>query len=149
LLGTFFSAVTELVVSSGDLAALSQGIYSKERIEDMERTILDCLSWRVNAPTAIQVGHIVIDLMITFIQEANASVVDVRRWDSIREELAYQTEIAIRDYQLALERPSKVAYMAIVNAIRDGRKANECMNELLLKALLEVLRHVNSSTFDV
>jgi hypothetical protein len=136
-------------LSSDDLAALSRGIYSKESIEAMERTILDCLAWRVSAPTAFQVGHVIIELMIAKVQKANASVVDVRRWESIREELAYQTEIAIRDYQLALQRPSNVAYMAIVNAIQVGRKVNDCMDELLLKALVEILQHVNSSTFNV
>jgi hypothetical protein len=137
-----------VVLSSEELAAVSRGIYSKESIEAMECTILDCLSWRVCVPTALQVGNVIFELMIAKVKEANISIMACRI-ESIREELAYQTEIAVRDYQLALQRPSTVAFMAIMNAIEIERKVNDCEKEVLFKALAEILIHVKSLTSDV
>ncbi len=139
----------QVTLSSGKLAAMSRGVYSKENIEDMECTILECLSWRVCAPTAFQVGSVILELMIAKVQVADVSAMDVRRWESIREELSYQTELAIRDYQLSLQPPSTVAFMAIINAFETDRKVNDCMRELLMRVLIDILQHVKSLAHDV
>jgi hypothetical protein len=138
-----------VVFSSNELSAICRGIYSRESIEAMERTILHCLSWRVSAPTALQVGSVIFELIIAEVLEANVSVMDAERLESIQEELTYQTEIAVRDYQLAVQRPSTIAFMALLNAIEVDRKVNHCEQELLLKALGNILLHVKSLTSHV
>ena len=139
----------QVTLSSGKLAAMSRGVYSKENIEAMERTILECLSWRVCAPTAFQVGSVILELMIAKVQVADVSAMDVRSWESIRQELSYQTVLAVRDYQLSLQPPSTVAFMAIINAIEIDRKVNGCMRELLMRVLIDILQQVNSLAHDV
>jgi len=61
----------EVKLSAGKLAAISRGTYSMENIEAMERTILHCLSWRVCAPTAIQVGHAILKLTMYQVHKEN------------------------------------------------------------------------------
>jgi len=136
-----------VIFSSEELAAASRGIYSKEDIEAMERTILDCLSWRVCAPTAFQVGCVILELMIPQVEEANVTVVEVGRRVAIREDLAFQTENNVRDYQLATTlRPSTVAFMAIMKAIEVDKNKNTVEHSLLLKALVNILVEVKSLT---
>jgi hypothetical protein len=136
----------QVIFSSRTLAALSQGTYSVENIEAMERTILYCLSWRVCAPTAIQVGYAILELMMYQVREDSATVVKISRWESIREELAVQTEDAVRDYQLATQSPSIVAFMAIWNAIENVQKVNDGEHNILSKALLNILVEVKRLT---
>ncbi|KAL3822653.1 hypothetical protein ACHAXA_001806 [Cyclostephanos tholiformis] len=138
----------QVTFSSEKLAVMSRGIYSKENIEAMERTILECLSWRVCAPTALQVGSVILELMIIKVQEVDVSIMDVRRWESIRDKLALQTEIAVRDYQLAVQQPSTVAFMALLNAIKIDRNVNDCEQELLLNCLLDTLLQVKRLSSD-
>ena len=139
----------QVTLSSGKLAAMSRGVYSKENIETMERTILECLSWRVCAPTASQAGSVILELMIAKMHGDDVSAMDVRSWESIRQELAYQTELAVRDYQLSLQPPSTVAFMAIINAIEIDRKMNDYMRELLMRVLIDILQQVKSLAHDV
>jgi hypothetical protein len=90
------------------------------------------------------VGYVILELMITQVQEANTTVADVRRWESIRKELTFQTEYTVRDYQVATQRPSTVAFMAVLNAIKIVQNAKEGENFLLLKALLKIIAEVKS-----
>jgi hypothetical protein len=127
--------INERVIFSAEkLAAISHGTYSVENIEAMECTILNCLSWRVCAPTAYQVGYVILDLM------------DISRRESYLEELAFRTENAVRDYQLAIQFPGTVALMAIMNVIENVQIVNDGESFLLLKALQNVLVDVKSST---
>jgi hypothetical protein len=87
--------------------------------------------------------------MIAKVKVADVSAMDVRSWESIRQELSYQTELAVRDYQLSLQPPSTVAFMAIINAIEIDRKVNGCMRELLMRVLIDILQQVNSLAHDV
>ena len=133
-----------VIFSADKLADLSQGIYSVENIEAMERTILYCLSWRLCAPTAFQMGCVILELMVSQEHEANTTVVDGGRWESIRQELAFQTENAVRDYQITTQRPSTIAFMAILSAIEIDHHAKDGENLLLCKALLNIFTKVMS-----
>jgi hypothetical protein len=136
--------VSERVIfSSEKLAAATRGLYLKESIEAMERTILACLQWKVSVPTAFQVGYVTLELIKAKVQESSV-VMDVRRWESIREELRYQTEIAVRDYQLAVQRPSTVAISALMNAVQMDKNNKNVKSDLLFKALVDILEHVKS-----
>ena len=136
----------QVIFSSRTLAALSQGTYSVENIEAMERTILYCLSWRVCAPIAFQVGYAILELMMSQVQDDSGTVVEIIRWESIREEFAFQTENAVRDYQLAIQCPSTVAFMAILNAIENVQNVNDGEHNILLKVLLNICVEVKRLT---
>ena len=48
--------INEQVISSTEkFAEATHGMYTVEEIEAMERAILDCLAWKVSAPTALEV----------------------------------------------------------------------------------------------
>lgn len=100
-------------------------------------------------PTAFQVGYVTLELLQAKLQESISSVVDIRNWESIQEELRYQTEIAVRDYQLAVQCPSTIAISALINAIKMDPKINEVESHLIFKALAEILEHVKSMTSKV
>jgi hypothetical protein len=135
-----------VIFSSEKLAAESRCLYSKESIESMELTIMDCLSWRVSAPTALQVGRVIIELMVAEVQEFNVSIMDGKGLESIQEEVAYETEIAVLDYSLAVQRPATIAFVAIRNAIEVDPKLKGYERVLLLKALKDILLRVESLT---
>jgi hypothetical protein len=128
-----------VVFSSEKLSAASRGMYSKESIEVMERTILACLQWKVSVPTAFQVGYVTLELVKAKVQESNISIIDIRSWEFIQEELRYQTEIAVRDYQLAVQRPSTVAIIALMNTIM-----NNVESHVIFKALEDIFGHIKS-----
>ena len=69
--------------------------------------------------------------------------VESSTWDFIREELAFQTENAVRGYYFTTQRSSTVAVVAIMNAIE---QVNDADYELLMNALLCVL---NEFAFDL
>ena len=69
--------------------------------------------------------------------------------ESIHEELTYQTEIAVLDYHLAVQRPGTIALVAIRNAIEVDQKLMGYEREVLLKALVDILLRVKTLTFNV
>jgi len=52
------------IVSSAFFADMSKGDYSIYDIEDMEFNILQSLSWRIYAPTSIQIAHGILSLAL-------------------------------------------------------------------------------------
>ena len=53
----------QVIFSAEKFAEATHGMYTVEDIEAMERAILKCLAWKVSAPTAFEVGNIVLELM--------------------------------------------------------------------------------------
>ena len=53
----------QVIFSVEQCAEATHGMYTVEDIEAMERAILKCLAWKVSAPTAFEVGNIVLELM--------------------------------------------------------------------------------------
>lgn len=86
----------------------------------------------------------ILELMMYQVQKANTTFVDGGRLESIRQELAFQTENAVRDYQLTTQHPSTVAFMAILNAIEIDQHAKDGENLLLCKALINIFAEVKS-----
>jgi len=58
---------------------------------------------------------------------------------SIVEDLAFQTQSAVRDYHLATQRTSTIAIMALVNAIKYNEKMSRNVQQHYLNALSNVL----------
>jgi len=127
----------QVIFSAEKFAEATQGVYTAEEIEAMERAILDCLAWKVSAPTALEVGYIVLELMTPQVQDVSELNNDLM--GSIVDDLAFQTESALRDYHLATQRPSTIAIMALLNAIKYNEKLSRTVRQHYLNALLNVL----------
>ena len=123
----------QVIFSAENFAAATQGMYTVEEIEAMERTILECLAWKVSAPTALEVGCTMLELMTPQVQD----VIDLT---GIIEDLAFQTECAVRDYHLVTtERTSTIAIMALLNAIKYNEHMSKAAQQCFLNALSNVL----------
>ena len=127
----------QVIFSVEQCAATTHGMYTVEEIEAMERAILDCLAWKVSAPTALEVGYIVLELMTPQVQDV--SELNNELMGSIVEDLAFQTQSAVRDYHLATQRTSTIAIMALVNAIKYNEKMSRNVQQHYLNALSNVL----------
>jgi hypothetical protein len=53
----------QVLFSAEKFEAAFHGVYTAKEIEAMERTILECLAWKVSTPTALEVGYTVLKLM--------------------------------------------------------------------------------------
>jgi hypothetical protein len=127
----------QVIFSSKQCAEATHGVYTVEDIEGMERTILECLAWKVSAPTALEVGYVVLELVTPQVQDV--SDLSIELMGSIVEDLAFQTESAVWDYQLAIQRTSTLAIMALLNAIKYNDKMSRTVRQHYLNALLNVL----------
>jgi hypothetical protein len=120
-----------------ECAEATHGMYTVEDIEGMECAILECLAWKVSAPTALEVGYVVLELVTPQVQDV--SDLSIELMGSIVEDLAFQTESAVWDYQLAIQRTSTTAIMALLNAIKYNDKMSRTVRQHYLNALLNVL----------
>ena len=127
----------QVIFSAENFAAATKGVYTAEEIEAMERTMLECLAWKVSAPTALEVGCTMLELMTPQVQD----VIDVNNeLMGIIEDLAFQTECAVRDYHLVTaERTSTIAIMALLNAIKYNENTSKAAQQRFLNALSNVL----------
>jgi hypothetical protein len=121
-----------VIVESDFFASLCRGLYGIDEIEKMEMLILQGLTWRVNAPTSIQMVHYILSLLSSHVDQ-----LDERVWTFILDEARYQTEHAVRDYYFSTQRSSTIAVASIVNAIEMLKKEDRTD---LLTALLRVIQ---------
>ena len=134
----------QVIFSAEKFAEVTHGMYTVEEIEAMERAILECLAWKVSAPTALEVGYIVLELMIPQVQDV--SELNNELMGSIVEDLAFQIESAVRDYHLATQRTSTIAIMALLNAIKYNEKMSRIVRQRYLNALSNVLEQCKQET---
>jgi len=127
----------QVIFSVEQCAKATHGMYTVKDIEAMEGAILECLSWKVSTPTALEVGYIVLELVTPQVQDV--SELNNELMGSIVEDLAFQTESAVRDYHLATQRTSTLAIMALLNAIKYNGKMSTIVRQHYLNALLNVL----------
>jgi hypothetical protein len=93
------------------LSEISHGCYDEADIETMERDILQGLGWRMNGPTT----HDLLNHLIMLLPE-EALYDDDSIASAILDFSRFQLEIAVADYEVALEAPSIVALAAILNS---------------------------------
>mmetsp|Transcript_1228 Transcript_1228/g.3050 ORF Transcript_1228/g.3050 Transcript_1228/m.3050 type:complete len:329 (-) Transcript_1228:84-1070(-) len=120
-----------------DFAAMSHGSYSAKDIQDMEWSILQGLAWRVCPPTSLQVGHHILALMLSEIQERETSFKQ-GTGKFLHEEVAFQIESSVRDYYFTTHRPSTIAIAAVFNVIEQVKYDHDY--KLLMLALLHILQ---------
>lgn len=125
------------VISSEDFSVASHGTYATEEIESMELEMLHGLEWRMCPPTVLQVGCRVLNLMEARVR--GGGQVESSTFDFLRDEVAYQSENAVRGYTLSIQCPSTVAIASILNAIE--QVSEDAEHEQLMSALVScVLR---------
>jgi hypothetical protein len=96
---------------SPDLVArLSQGSFSRQDIERMERRILNSIQWRVNPPTALSFLRSYLDLIPSHSldEQSRKVIVDL---------VALQTDLSVTEYKFATEKASHVALGSLMNAM--------------------------------
>lgn len=97
------------------LAELSQGVYEEEQFEEMERTMLQSIQWRVNPATSTCFLHETLDILPQSLfqtEEIRQSVLSMAK---------SQAEWAIGDYELLSVKKSVIAFAAIHNSLRSHR----------------------------
>lgn len=117
------------------VASTSKGTYCMEDIEAMEINLLQGLSWHICAPTSMQMAHYILSLLLPHLD------IEESMWALILDEIKYQTEHAVRDYNLSIYRQSTVAVAAIMISLehigkQDSttilgflRSVSDCLNE--------------------
>jgi hypothetical protein len=97
------------------VASLSQGSFTREDVETMERRMLHALQWRVNPPTIMDFVRLYLDLVPTDCLDQHARNVVV--------ELAgYQADLSILEFEFATAKPSHVAFASLLNAVESVYK---------------------------
>ena len=133
-----------VIMSSSLFAEITRYVYTVEEIEDMERTLLSGLSWRFCAPTASQVGHSILSLILPYVDVSDAS------WGYLMDEMIYQIEYAVRDYYFCTQRASTIALAAICNAvIKDGKQMSIHEHRVFLEALPRIKESFNFDSTEV
>jgi hypothetical protein len=92
------------------VAKLSREKYSKQDIEKMELDMLVALRWRVHPPTGWAFAHELLNLI-------PIDVLDDGKRQRIADLTKFQIELATCNYDLSLNRPSSLAFGAILNAM--------------------------------
>ncbi|KAK1734362.1 cyclin family protein [Skeletonema marinoi] len=106
--------VNERVALSSELfSEICLRSYTAEEIEAMERTLLNGLSWRCNAPTAHQVGLSILSLILPYVDIPEVT------WGFLMDEMKYLTELAVQDYYFSTQRMSTTALAAVFNVVND------------------------------
>ena len=102
----------------------------------MELAILKGLSWRICAPTSVQMAYRILSLVNPHVA-LRESV-----WGFILDEVRYECESSLRDYYFATQRPSTVAVAAIFNSIDQISQRDR---QSILRALILVMNQVYDS----
>ncbi|KAL7537916.1 hypothetical protein ACHAXR_010899 [Thalassiosira sp. AJA248-18] len=113
-------------------SSLSHGEYSVDDIEAMELTILKGLSWRICAPTSVQMTRLILSLVMPHVSLEEST------WGFILDEVQFQTESALRDYYFTAQRRSTIAMAAIFNTVAQVEEKNR---QALLRALMLVMKN--------
>jgi hypothetical protein len=129
------------VFSSDDFSAASRGVYSTRDIEAMELRILHGLEWRICVPTPLRVGCQIVEILESICQDVSRGT-----WEFLHDELAYQTENAVREYYFSKQCSSTVAIVAIMNGIE---QVNDADHKPLMDSLVHVLKKFKFDRPDV
>jgi len=110
------------------LSNLSQGLYSPEQFEAMEKCILSALQWRMNPPTTREFLRLYLDC----IPLTNLSS-DER--DCLLKEASAQAELAVADSSMIATKASTIAFYALLVAMQtygvfDNSKVKDIVHDL-------------------
>jgi hypothetical protein len=126
---------SDVVIPNDQFAhSICDGLYTKEEIETMERTLLSgSSSWQF-APvvTAYEVGRTILSVLLSYTNLPETT------WGFLLDEVQYQTEHAVRDYYFSTQRTSTIALAAILNTVKCLRsKTHQDMLSIALKHVVD------------
>ena len=98
-------------ISPAIVSALARDAYTPAQVEEMERTILTALEWRVNPPTMASFARSGIDLI------SQRTELTEKQRSTVADLCSYQLEVAIKEYRFVTVNRSIVAYCAVMNSI--------------------------------
>jgi hypothetical protein len=110
------------------ISGLSRGAYSEQEVEQMERTILAALKWRMNPPTALS-------FVQSFHELLKCGLNDKLDTSILMELAKYQTELAVEEYACVGVNASVIALASIANAL-------QAMNSELKYDILQTLSEI-------
>lgn len=128
---------------SSEFANVTHGMYSMKELEAMERRLLQGLNWRLCIPTPQKIGSQILELLQLELEPGhdNASKeeqVTQGTFQFLKDELAFQTQNAVRGYYFTPHRASTIAAISILNAIE--QQVNDADYEILMRSLIGVLK---------
>ena len=125
----------EIVAFGSDVFAIfCNDLYTKQEIEDIEMELLMDLQWKICTPTSIQMAYSILSLMLPH------GILPDSSWAYLLDEVIFQTEYAVRDYELslsAMSRPSTVTLASIINTLEGMYDEQACL--MALQALLCII----------
>ena len=96
---------------SPDLVAkLSQGSFSRQDIEAMERRMLAALQWRVNPPT-------IMDFIRSYLDLIPETGLDEHSRNVVLDLAALQADTSVLDYKFVPHKASHIAFGSLLNAV--------------------------------
>ncbi|CAB9510896.1 diatom-specific cyclin [Seminavis robusta] len=126
------------VMSAELVSQLSRGAHTEDEIEDMERTILQALTWQVNPPTALSFVREFLKLLPPAVIVVNGE--DVKM--TIYEMCKFQSELAVADASLISIPASTVAFCSFINAL----ESLQCLDRTAIgyiQTILAQAAHIN------
>jgi len=107
------------------LSKLSQGLYTKDDIEKMERKILSALEWRVNPPTALAFVREFLEIIPSFAPTNGTTMNGVYELSRI------QIELALRNNRSITIKNSTIAFASLMNSLNSVSNFNTQTIELI------------------
>ena len=126
------------IFSSAHFAAVTHDTYTATELEAMEQSLLTTLKWRCCVPTPQQIGMHILELLKLHLIPSKVIHPSSPTWKFLQEELAFQTQSALRHYFFTTELSSTVAAISVLNAIE---QLNDIEYEPFMRTLIdEVLK---------
>jgi hypothetical protein len=120
------------VLSADSISSLTRNVYRTDKIESMERMILDANKWLMNPSTSFTFGAYLCELV---------ALMDPRHKLSTLQYLTtLQIESTMQDYELGLLPASTVALAAVINAVDSTEVASPDDQQLIKNRLQSLLR---------
>jgi hypothetical protein len=115
---------------------LCHGLYQESDILEMEMTVLQGLSWRLNGPTAIDFVHAFLKLLTTNQDDCKLK--------ALAEAAEVQVQLAMVDFYVALQDPSSIACSSIILAMNSVGRYTEFDDETISKWVDELQLDLNT-----
>lgn len=130
-------------ISPAIVSALARDAYSPAQVEEMERTILSALQWRVNPPTMSSFVRLGLDLA------ARHAPLGEKQLATAKDLCSLQLEMAVKEYRFVAVDRSVVAYCAMMNSLDAvGVEVARCDLGVTLAQAMQ-LRHCDDAVVGV
>ena len=98
-------------ISPAIVSTLARDAYTPSQVEEMERTILTALEWRVHPPTMASFARLGVDLI------SQRTELTEKQRSMVTDLCSYQLEVAVKEYRFITVDRSIVAYCAVMNSL--------------------------------